>query len=301
MKTEFNTQPTATFDAACAQIAELQARDDETIHPASHTRLWSHAAKTPRAILYLHGYTDSVQQFARLGDMFFERGSNVYAPRLPHHGHKERMTAAHAELSAAEMLEWANRAVDAARGLGEELVVMGLSLGGVLATWVAEHRADVQRVLIIAPAYGTSVIPPRLTHPTARVFRRLPNLFLWWDPRIREQAGFEYTYPRFSTHTLARAFLLSDEMLQRARKQPPAARAVWMITNANDFAVSNAMCDFFVAAWRAHNTNQVFTYQYPRALGIPHDILDAADPLVKPEIVYPPLVEMVEQPIPTAQ
>ena len=41
------------------QIAD---EDDALIHPASHTRLWAHGKQTPRAILYLHGYTDSTQQ-----------------------------------------------------------------------------------------------------------------------------------------------------------------------------------------------------------------------------------------------
>ncbi len=292
---ELLSKPTTTFSQALARFEELRARDDDTIHPLSGSRLWSHGQQTSRAILYLQGYTDSVQQFAQLGDMLFERGFNVFAPRLPHHGHIDRMHHGHGELTIEEMLEWANEATDIARGFGEVLTVMGLSLGGVLATWVAEQRADVERVLIVAPAYGTSAIPSRFTHAAAHLVKRLPNFFMWWDPRVRERAGFEYTYPRFSTHTLAHAFLLSNELLAQARRQPPAVRAVWMITNANDFAVSNTLCEQFVDAWRAHNPNQVFTYQFPRELGIPHDIMDSADPLVKPEVVYPPLMKIVEQ------
>lgn len=294
-------QPTQTFEAARSEIQARQAQEDDTIHPLSRTRLWSHARAAPRAILYLQGYTDSVQQFAPLGDMLFERGCNVYAPRLPYHGYRDRMSHEHSELTVPEMLEWASAAVDTARGLGDELVVIGLSLGGVLATWVAQHRADVARVLIVAPAYGTSLIPPRLTHRAAHLFKRLPNLFLWWDPRARLKQGFEYTYPRFATHTLAHAFILGDELLEEARHHPPAARAVWMITNENDFAVSNKICDAFVAAWRAHDTHQVFGYQFPRALELPHDIMDAADPLVKPEVVYPRLIEIIEQDLRAAQ
>ena len=291
---ELLSKPTTTFSEASARVQELQAQDDETIHRVSATRLWSHGKQTARAVLYLHGYTDSVQQFSGLGDMLFAQGFNVFAPRLPHHGHIDRMHHAHGELTIEEMLVWTNKVTDIARGFGEALTVMGLSLGGVLATWVAEQRADVERVLIVAPAYGTSAIPSRFTHAAAHLVKRLPNFFMWWDPRVREHAGFEYTYPRFSTHTLAHAFLLSNELLAQARRQPPASRAVWMITNANDFAVSNKLCEQFVAAWRAHNPNQIFTYEYPRELGIPHDIMDSADPLVKPEVVYPPLMKIVE-------
>ncbi len=289
------SHPARSFDEAVTQIQTLQTQDDDTIHPLSRTRLWSHGNKTARAILYLQGYTDSIQQFAPLGDLLFERGYNVFAPRLTYHGHKDRMTQAHSQLTTREMIEWTNAVTDMAFGLGEELVVMGLSLGGVLATWVAQERADVARVLIIAPAFGTSLLPTPLTIPAARVLKRLPNFFVWWDPRVREGAGFEYTYPRFATRSLAHTFLLGDELLNAARKQPPAARKVWMITNANDFAISNKMCEQFVAAWRAHETNQVYAFQFPRALNLPHDVMDPADSLVKPEVVYPRLIEMIEQ------
>jgi alpha-beta hydrolase superfamily lysophospholipase len=285
------------FARAAAQVRELQCKDDDLIHPHSCTKFWSQGDSTERAILYLHGYTDSTRQFEPFGELLAARGYNVFAPRLPYHGYKDRMNRDHGQFTAAEMLEWTNRVTDIAVGLGKELVVIGLSLGGVLATWVAEHRADVERVLIVAPAYGTSLIPPPITSPAARVLKHLPNMFLWWDPRVREEAGFDYTYPRFSTHTLAQAFLLSGELLAHARREPPAARAVWMITNANDLAVSNKICRTFVTAWRVHGTHQVHTYEFARKHGIPHDLMDPNDPAVKPDIVYPALLDIVQQPL----
>lgn len=292
---EPRSDPASSFEDAVARIQALQAQDDNTVHPLSQTKFWSHGKKTPRAVLYLHGYTDSTHQFTPLGELLFAQGYNVFAPRLPYHGYKDRMTSAHCRLTAAQMVEWTSAMTDTAVGLGHTLTVIGLSLGGVLATWVAQHRADVDRVLIVAAAHGTSLIPKQLTLPAAHLLKRLPNLFIWWDPRVRAQAGFDYTYPRFATHTLAQAFLLGGELLSQAREHPPAARTVWVITNANDFAVSNAQCDRFAAAWRRHHTNQIHTFQFPRELGIPHDIMDPADPGVKPEIVFPRLLEIVQQ------
>jgi carboxylesterase len=287
------SNPVHSFPDAVLQVQELQRQDDDAIHPDSRTKFWSHGEKTAGAVLYLQGYTDSTRQFEAFGDLLFERGYNVFAPRMPHHGYKDRMTCAHCEFTAPDMIEWANSVTDMAVGLGERLTVMGLSLGGVLATWVAEQRADVERVLIVAPAYGTGLLPAPITTPVARVAQRLPNLFIWWDPRVREGAGFEYTYPRFSTHTLARTFLLSDELLERAREKPPAARSVWMITNANDIAVSNTICRAFVAAWAAHGTNRIHSYEFAREHGLPHDLMDPNDPSMKPEIVYPALIEII--------
>lgn len=293
--TDSLSTPLPSFADAVAQVEELQGQDDDTIHADSRTRSWLHGRRTERAILYLQGYTDSTRQFAPLGDLLFERGYNVFAPRMPYHGYKDRMTGDHCRFTAPEMLEWTKRVTDIAVGLGDTLTVIGLSLGGVLATWVAEERADVGRVLIVAPAYGSSLIPAPITTATARVARRLPNFFIWWDPRVREQAGFEYTYPRFATHTLAQAFLLGSELLSKAREKPPAAPAVWMITNANDLAVSNQICRAFVTAWKAHGGNRVHTFEFPKEHGIPHDLMDANDPAVKPEIVYPALIEIIQQ------
>lgn len=289
-------QPAVTYDQAAARFEQIiAAEDSEIIHPASHSRLWSHDAKTTRAVLYLHGYTDSTQQFQALGELLFQHGYNVFAPRLPHHGYRDRMSADHGALSIEELQTWANDAVDLALGLGGKLSVIGLSLGGVMATWVAETRPDVDQVIILAPAYGTKAIPSRMTRSTAWLVSRLPNLFIWWDPRVRAETGIEYAYPRFATRTLAQLFYFSSEMLETARRRPPVARAVWMVTNANDFAVNNSLCDAFVKAWRMLNPLQISAYEFPRALGLPHDLLDPIDPAVKPDIVYPRLIEFVQQ------
>lgn len=288
--------PAATFENARARVDKMIANEDsQIIHPASHTRLWARDERTKRAILYLHGYTDSVQQFSAFGDLLFQRGYNVFAPRVPHHGYRDRMSRAHGELTIHELQKWTNDAVDTALGLGEKITVMGLSMGGVMATWVAEQRADVNCVIILSAAYGVKVIPARAMRAVARIVNRLPNLFVWWDPRVRTETGIEYAYPRFSTRTLARLFQFSDELLKCARKQPPAARTVWMVTNANDFAISNALCEQFTAAWRAHGSEQIRAYEFPRELGLPHDLLDPIDVSVKPDAVYPRLIEIIEQ------
>jgi pimeloyl-ACP methyl ester carboxylesterase len=298
--TALESKQTVSYANAAARIQHYIAdEDDALIHPASHTRLWAHGKKMPRAILYLHGYTDSTQQFAAMGELLFEHGMNVFVPRLPHHGYRARMSTEHGSLTIPELLQWTNDMVDTALDLGERLTVIGLSLGGVLATWVAEQRAEVDCVLILAPAYGTKVVPLRATRAVARIMGRLPNLFIWWDPRVRAATGIEYAYPRFATHVLARLYDFSGDLLAHARANPPAARRVWMITNANDFAVSNSICDAFVAAWRSHKPQQIQTYQFAKTLRLPHDFLDSLDSAVQPKVVYPRLLEIIQRDEPT--
>ncbi len=289
------TNPARTYADALARVQALRDLDDETIHPVSHTKLWTHGSKTKRAVLYLQGYTDSTHQFTSLGEQLFKRGFNVFAPRLPYHGYQDRLSRDHAKLTPSQLVDWANQAVDTALGLGDSVTVIGLSLGGVMATWVAQYRGDVQQVLIISPAYGASSIPPGLTGGAARLFQILPNMFMWWDPKVKAETGVDYAYPRFATHTLARLFQFAGKLLQVARQKPPAAKAVWMITNANDFAVNNGLCDEMVAAWRSHSTGQIQTYQFPRELGLPHDLLDPSEVTANSDAVYTRLIEIIEK------
>jgi carboxylesterase len=242
--------------------------------------------------LYLHGYTDSTQQFDLLGTRLFERGHNVYAPRQDHHGHRDRMCDVHARLNGPELVEWTTNAVDNAEGLGAQLTVIGLSLGGVLATWVAQHRA-VDQVIILSPAYGASFIPAGLTPALAHLAMRLPNFFLWWDRRLGADCTNEYSYPRFSTHALAQVFILADGLLKTARQAPPAAHEIWMITNANDFEVNNHLSAAFVAAWRSHG-HRVQTFEFPRALGLPHDLLDPTSEGARPDEVNRAIIDIVK-------
>lgn len=283
-----------SYAGSVARIEKIRAAEDETvIHPLSHTKLWTHGERAPHAVIYFHGYTDSNQQFAGLAEKLFERGYNVFTPRLTHHGYRDRMHRAHGELTAPQLLSFAAEMTDAARGLGDTLTVIGLSLGGVLATWVAQTRGDIQKVLILSPAYGTRLIPKGLTATAAHVFKRIPNQFFWWNPTVRAETGNAYAYPQFSTHTLARLFLLANGLLQDAKRTPPAAHEIWMITNANDTAVNNALCAEFVAAWRAHQAN-VQTYEFPRNLGLPHDLLDPTEETAQSEVVYQKIIEIIE-------
>lgn len=286
--------PTRTYEEAAARIAAIQGKDGPKVHPLSRTRFWTHGSRTRRALLYLHGYTDSTQQFNDLGAQLFQRGWNVFAPRLPHHGYINRLDCDHCLLTARSLVEWTSEATDAALGLGDELTVMGLSLGGVLATWVAQYRHQVKRVLIISPAYGNAYIPAAATPALARAVLRLPNWFVWWNLRAREAAGHAYSYPRLATHTMANVFLLSAELLTVARRTRPAVREVWMITNANDRAVHNGICRRFVAAWRAHGEGAISTFEFPRELGMPHDLMDPAEVGARPEVVFPKLIEILE-------
>jgi alpha-beta hydrolase superfamily lysophospholipase len=104
--------PAAGYAEALERMAALLARDGPQVHPLGRTLFLTHGAAARRVVVWLHGYTDSPKQFARLAQMCFDRGWNVLAPRMPRHGLRDRMTTETARLTAAELARSADEAVD---------------------------------------------------------------------------------------------------------------------------------------------------------------------------------------------
>lgn len=289
-----NPHPAASYAEALERIAALQAADTPEVHPLARLAFMDHGRRTERAIVFFHGYTNSPAQFRKLGEALHAQGYNVLIPRLPHHGLSDRLTADHALLTAAELTGLADEAVDIALGLGEQVTVAGLSMGGVMAAWVAQERPEPVRVALIAPGLGVRPLPARLTRAATHMMLRMPNIFLWWDPVLREKApGPPYAYPRYSTHALGQMLSLSASVAARAKKVAPAARSIVVVTNANDMSVDNRAAAHIAGLWRAQGA-AVETYEFPAELGLPHDLIDPAQPTQRTEVVYPVLVELLK-------
>ena len=289
-----NPRPAAGYAEAVERVAALQAKDTDLVHPLGRTALMAHGRRTDRAIVFFHGYTNSPAQFRKLGEAFFEQGYNVLIPRLPHHGLSDRLTADHALLTAGELTALADEAVDIALGLGEQVTAAGLSMGGVMAAWVAQERPEPARVALIAPGLGVRPLPRWLTRAATHMMLRMPNIFLWWDPVLKDKApGPPSTYPRYSTHAVGQMLSLSASVRARAKKVAPAARSIVVVTNASDMSVDNGTAQQQVALWRARGGN-VETYQFPAELGLPHDLVDPAQANQRIDVVYPVLVEWLK-------
>src|SRR5690348_3943799 len=80
--------PAQSYAAAVSLARAQQAIDDSVAVPLGRSILLTHGHRTARAVVLLHGYTDSPRQFADLADSLFAEGDNVYVPRLPHHAER---------------------------------------------------------------------------------------------------------------------------------------------------------------------------------------------------------------------
>jgi alpha-beta hydrolase superfamily lysophospholipase len=195
------------------------------------------------------------------------------------------------------MVDVTNEALDLAVGLGAATTVIGMSLGGVLAGWAAQHRADVAQAVLLAPALGLQALPPRRSQLIANLLALMPNRFQWWSPtRKAERAGPLHAYPRFSTRGVA-AFLQVACLVRNAAQQyKPAARTILLITNPCDNVVDNATALAVVQHWRSHGA-AVDCREFPAEWQLIHDVLDAAQPGQQIERAYPLLLEWITTPL----
>jgi hypothetical protein len=263
------------------------------INPACTSILLEHGQRTPRAVAFLHGITSSPVQFRALGELFHARGYNVFIPRMPRHGYRDRLTLDPANLTVAEYIAYANQTVDIARGLGDHLAVAGLSVSGVVAAWCAQTRADIDLAVPIAPAFAPHVLPFPLVPVLNSLLKLLPNFFVWWDFRLRARVGHPCGYPRFASHAMAESFHLGRQVYRAAKGHPPACARILAITNPRDMAVNNAATRAVLRRWRSHTSGSVREYTFGPELGPLHDIIGPYQPNARVDYVYPILFDLI--------
>jgi pimeloyl-ACP methyl ester carboxylesterase len=270
-----------TYATAVQRVARTMAHEDSVAVPSGHSILMVHGERTGRAVVLFHGVTNSPRQFQVFAERLFDQGANVYIPRLPQHAERGGMHAL-AAMTAEQLRDCADSAVVIARGLGDTVLVAGLSAGGTMAAWVAQNRPDVSRVVVIAPAIELARLPWKLGSPVLRLAIRLPN-FTRQVPRLDTVPDRE---DGWTTHGFGQMLRLGLAVERQARRAPPAVHDVRLLLNAHDHTISNDAALRLANDWRAHGA-KVSTAWLPDSLGLPHDVIDPRQPVKRMDIVYP--------------
>jgi len=106
------------------------------------------AGDGPHAALLLHGFGDTPQTLRYLAEYLNARGWLVRAPLLPGHGRSLRAFAAS---RASDWLGAARAELAAMRARHGSVAIVGLSMGGALATVLAADEGDVPALALVAP------------------------------------------------------------------------------------------------------------------------------------------------------
>lgn len=295
IRTHMTSRPAASYAEALLRLAELQAQDGTEVNPVCATYALTHGHKTQRVLVYFHGYTNCPEQFRQLGAEFHARGYTVLVPRQPYHGLLNRLSEDQAKLKAEDLIESTNAAIDIACGLGDEVIVAGLSAGGVMAAWAAQFRGDIARAVVTAPSFGLPFVPPFVSEVGKATMQTLPNFFIWWDPRVKENMpDCPHAYPRWATRALAEIMRMGAEVRSAARTSAPKAPEVVVITNANDLAINNRMVYRLVQSWREHAPERIRTYEFAKEMEVFHDMIDPTQSRQRIDLVYPIWMSLVE-------
>jgi carboxylesterase len=135
----------ATVRARDSVAARLTRGPDGIVTGASSIDL---PAEGTRAVLLLHGFGDTPQTLAYLARSLHEQGWSVRAPLLPGHG---RTLQEFAASRATDWIEFARAEVQSLRTRYETVSIVGLSMGGSLATILAADLPDVPALVLLAP------------------------------------------------------------------------------------------------------------------------------------------------------
>ncbi len=140
----------ATFDEYYQ--LKLQESKAKGTRPHNEEKLLKFADKTKIAMLYIHGYGASRGEGEFVIDTIAKKLKyNTYYLRLP--GHGTNMDD-HKNTEYYQLLDTAIEAAYMSKMLGEKLVIIGTSMGGTIATYIAAEHPDIpDAVILVSPFY----------------------------------------------------------------------------------------------------------------------------------------------------
>ena len=285
----------ASYEAAQEQLRRFARRDEKAqVGDAGRTLVFDHGRRTERATLLLHGLSASPRQFIAVAQALHARGHNVFVPRLPRHGHRNRLSEALATMNSAQLEGCANDAFAITQGLGEHVTVAGFSLGGLLTAYLGQF-SHVHRAIAVSPFLGVSWIPNFFRLPLARWILRRPNRFFWWDPFLRERQQPEHGYPRFATHAIAHGLTLAHEVMEASLTRPPLADELVLVINPHDSAVNKRAIMRLGQQWFRTKPQGVTIHRLAGTPPFLHDIVEPKRYPAVAERVTTVLVELIDR------
>ena len=272
-----------SYEDAVARIATRQRQDDSVAVATGRSILMTHGAPAPRVYVLLHGFTDAPTQFAVVGTHLFADGANVYIPRLPHHAERVSPLRAISRVRGDELARFADSTAEIARGLGDTIVVVGLSAGGVLAGWIVQYHPEVQRAVLIAPAIAPGGIAADDAGGLVMLASRLPDVERMVAPIDTSRPE---NIPGITTRGLAELLRLGRRVHDEAENGPPGVRDIAFLLNERDRTVSVGASLDLAQRWMDRGAT-VAAYRFSAAAKLPHNVMELTSHGGNTELVYP--------------
>ena len=288
-------EPAEDYQKAIEKFRAIEKSESALpLSSEGRSRLLTQGHKTERVFVLLHGLTNCPEQFIPLARILHASGANVVLPRARYAGFADRMNAVQGLQSGQDLLDQAAIGLDIASGLGDHVSLVGLSGSAVAAAWMAQNRAGIESVVLVSPFFGFHGQPVALIDGISAVLTRAPNFYLWWNDKEKEAiAGPSYAYPRFGTRCMADTIELSRDVRDHLASHPLRASRMAILTSACDMGANSEQTHQLATQWEQKNPGRVSFYEFPKALGIPHDMIDPNQPDAKTQITYPKVLEFL--------
>jgi pimeloyl-ACP methyl ester carboxylesterase len=188
-------------------------------------------------------------------------------------------------------VECANTAYWLTQGLGSRVSVVGFSLGGAIALWLAQTK-PIDLAVPVSPFLAPAGMSEFVATVAAHVLYAIPDMYWWWDNNLKEACLPLYAYPGYPTHGMAQLIFFGNELLATAGAAKPRARNCVLVTNESDNSVNNAVSRSLIAMW--NRSGATCKEVVLTNLGPPrHDIIDPTTFPRARELVYPVLENIV--------
>lgn len=126
--------------------------------PGAHKEIiWAkeHGQKTPVAVVYIHGFSATKYETRPYPDKIAQAfAANLYYTRLAGHGQSGKSLA---EVSMNDWIQDVAEAVAIGDRLGDKVILIGTSAGGMIATWAAANPKfsnQIDGLILMSPAYA---------------------------------------------------------------------------------------------------------------------------------------------------
>jgi pimeloyl-ACP methyl ester carboxylesterase len=282
---------TMSYTDALLRIGVRQHLDDSVAVANGRTILMTHGDRAPRVYVLLHGFTDAPTQFATVGAHLFADGANVYIPRLPHHAERVSPLRAIGRVTSDELARFADSTTQIARGLGDTIVVVGLSAGGVLAGWITEHHPEVHRTVLIAPAIAPGRLPNGEGETIVILASKLPEVVRMGAPIDTARPE---NIPGITTRGLAELLRLGQRVRDQAGIAPPSVHDVVFLLNEADRTVSEEAALELAQRWTDRGATAK-AYRFGIGAKLPHNVMELSTHGGNTELVYPIVEALARQ------
>lgn len=213
------TNNTIRLDTNLVQLEQdIQASERKAnLRPDNEARIvWANRLqkiRTPYSIVYLPGFSASWAEGDPVHIKLAQRfGCNLYLARTYGHGVNSR--DALKDLTPANYAESAERALAIGKQLGQQVLVMGTSAGGMLTLYLAAHHPEIKGLILYSPCIA--VANPALKLVTKPWGKQILNQVFKGDYVVNsynKPGRDRYWLPQYHTNGLIALQTMLDEFM----------------------------------------------------------------------------------------